>query len=224
MLRVRGLTKKFGNITALNNVDLSIKKECLGIIGPNGAGKTTLFNIISGFLKPDRGKVTFNGVDITGKRPSKIVKMGIVRTFQIIKIFKNLTVLENLSLICENEMEILKDFGLWSKRDLVASKLSQGEMRKLSIALAIATKPKVLMLDEPFSGLSPRECMELHGIIEDFKDGISIAIIEHKLKELFNLVDRVVVLNHGEILCEGEPDQIVRDSRVIRAYIGEDYA
>ncbi len=222
MLEVEGITKRFGALVALDNVSFKVNGGRLGIIGPNGAGKTTLFNVISGFLKPNSGKVKFNGKDITGLRPSKIAEMGLVRTFQILKVFKSLTVRENLSIISEDSKELLEIVDLWEKRDVLAGNLSQGEMRKLGIALALAKNPKMLLLDEPFSGLSPLECESLVEILKDVKT--PMVIIEHKLGELFDLVDRVIVLNFGKIIFEGKPKDAVKDSKVVEAYIGEDYA
>ncbi len=222
MLEVEGITKRFGALVALDNVSFKVNGGRLGIIGPNGAGKTTLFNVISGFLKPNSGKVKFNGKDITGLRPSKIAEMGLVRTFQILKVFKSLTVQENLSIISEDSRELLEIVDLWEKRDVLAGNLSQGEMRKLGIALALAKNPKMLLLDEPFSGLSPLECESLVEILKEVKT--PMVIIEHKLGELFDLVDRVIVLNFGKIIFEGKPKDAVKDSKVVEAYIGEDYA
>ncbi|WP_456328307.1 ABC transporter ATP-binding protein [Archaeoglobus sp.] len=222
MLEVEGITKRFGALVALDNVSFKVNGGRLGIIGPNGAGKTTLFNVISGFLKPNSGKVKFNGKDITGLRPSKIAEMGLVRTFQILKVFKSLTVRENLSIISEDSRELLEIVDLWEKRDVLAGNLSQGEMRKLGIALALAKNPKMLLLDEPFSGLSPLECESLVEILKEVKT--PMVIIEHKLGELFDLVDRVIVLNFGKIIFEGKPKDAVKDSKVVEAYIGEDYA
>jgi len=222
MLVIKDVTKKFGELVALNDVSLSVKRgESVGIIGPNGAGKTTLFNIISGFLKPDSGIIEFNGIDITGKRPSQIAKLGLVRTFQIIKVFKNLTVEENLSVINSDCKDLLKAMSLWDKKDWIAGRLSQGELRKLSIAIALATKPKLLMLDEPFSGLDLKDGAELSKIIENLcNNGTTLVIIEHKLKELFELVDRVIVLNFGEIIFDGNPEDVRKSKEVIKAYIG----
>lgn len=225
ILDVENVKKKFGELVALENISFSVyDKECLGIIGPNGAGKTTLFNIISGHLKPTAGEVYFNGERITGMRPNKIAKKGLVRTFQILKVFQNLTVEENFraagieSKVAE---KVMKDLNLHEKRNVLAKNLSQGEMRKLNIALALAKNPKVLLLDEPFSGLSPAECQELHSVIDHLKEkGVTLVIIEHKLKELFNHAERVIVLNYGYILCEGTPEEIVCDVRVIEAYLG----
>ena len=226
LLKVENVKKKFGELVALENINFEVvDKECLGIIGPNGAGKTTLFNVISGYMKPTEGRVEFMGKDITGKRPSELAKLGLVRTFQLIKAFMNMSVEENFKVITDDYMEIMKDFDLWSKRDMLARNLSQGDMRKLNIGLALATNPRLLLLDEPFSGLSPRESAELHSVIDRLKErDVTMIVIEHKLKELFNHAERVIVLNYGVLLCQGTPEEIVRDIRVIEAYLGDGYA
>ncbi len=224
MLKVEKITKKFGEIRALNGVSFNVSRgEILGIIGPNGAGKTTLFSIISGFLKPDSGDIKLNGRSIVGKKPNQLVKMGLVRTFQIIRVFKHMTVEENVEVANFNgrTSEILKSIGLWNKRNMLARNLSQGELRRLSIGMALATNPKILLLDEPFSGLSPKEAEDLDRIIRELNEnGITQIIIEHKLKELFNLAERVLVLNFGKVIFEGSPDEAVRNEDVIRAYLG----
>jgi branched-chain amino acid transport system ATP-binding protein len=222
IMEVENVTKKFGELVALDNVNLKVKKgEILGIIGPNGAGKTTLFNVISGEMRPTSGKIIFNGRDITGLRPSKIVSLGLVKTFQIMRVFKDMSVLENFITVNPDSMEVMKEFGFWDKRDIRAGDLPQGELRKLGIGLAVATKPRVVLLDEPFSGLSPRESLELHRVIERLREfGITMVIIEHKLRELFNNAERVICLNAGTVLCEGTPEEVVNDPRVIEAYIG----
>ncbi len=224
MLKVERITKKFGEIRALNGVSFDVSKgEILGIIGPNGAGKTTLFSIISGFLKPDSGDIKLNGRSIVGKKPSQLVKMGLVRTFQIIRVFKHMTVEENIEVANFNgrTSEILKSMGLWDKRKMPAKNLSQGELRRLSIGMALATDPKILLLDEPFSGLSPKEAEDLDRIIRELNEnGITQIIIEHKLKELFNLAERVLVLNFGKVIFEGLPDEAVKNEDVVRAYLG----
>ncbi len=217
MLKVEGVTKRFGALVALDNVTFEVNGGRLGIIGPNGAGKTTLFNVISGFLKPDSGRIVFNGRDITKLKPSKIAKMGLIRTFQILKVFKNLTVEENVKAVCDDH-GILEEVGLWEKRKVLASNLSQGEMRLLGIALALAKNPKMLLLDEPFSGLSPVECRALADHLRDLK--VPSVIIEHKLGELFDLVDRVVVLNFGRVIFEGKPSEVVENEEVVEAYVG----
>jgi len=225
MLKVRNVHKKFGEVRVPEGVNLKINSgERLGIIGPNGAGKTTLFNIISGFLRPDQGEVKFQGKNVTGLKPSQLAKMGVVRTFQIVKVFSNMTVEQNM-LTVTSELDYLRDFGLWEKRNEIAANLSNGELRKLSIALALASNPKLLLLDEPFSGLSPKEARELASLIEGInQNGHSIAIIEHRLKDLFNVTEKVVVLNSGKIIFEGHPDEVVREKAVIEAYLGKRYA
>jgi len=224
MLKVVNVTKKFGEIRALNGVSFKVNDgEILGIIGPNGAGKTTLFGVISGFIKPDSGDVKLNGRSIVGKKPNQLVKMGLVRTFQIIRVFKHMTVEENVEVASFNgkTSEILRSIGLWNKRSMLAKNLSQGELRRLSIGMALATDPKILLLDEPFSGLSPKEAEDLDRIIRSLNEnGITQIIIEHKLKELFNLAERVLVLNFGKVIFEGLPDEAVKNEDVIRAYLG----
>ncbi len=220
MLEVVDLEKKFGELRVLKGVSFKVSNECLGIIGPNGAGKTTLFNVISGFLKPDRGEVRFRGEKVSGKKPSYLVKKGLARTFQLIRVFKQMSVEENV-LAAGGSIEELKAVGLERKRSEKACNLSQGELRRLSIALALSTNPKMLMLDEPFSGLSQAEGKELEKVIVSLREsGIPLVIIEHKLKELFSVADRVIVLNYGEIIFEGLPEEAVRDKAVIEAYLG----
>ncbi len=218
MLRVEGVTKRFGALVALDNVTFEVNGGRLGIIGPNGAGKTTLFNVISGFLKPDSGRIIFKGRDITKLKPSRIAEMGLIRTFQILKVFRNLTVEENVKAVCDDYREILEDVGLWEKRNVLAGNLSQGEMRLLGIALALSRNPKMLLLDEPFSGLSPVECRSLADYLRDLK--VPSIIIEHKLGELFDLVERVVVLNFGRVIFEGKPSEVVENEEVVEAYVG----
>ena len=231
ILVVKNLTKRFGGLTAIDGVSFSVKQaECLGLIGPNGAGKTTLFSLISGFLRPDSGEIYFKGKNITGIKPHKLVSMGLTRTFQLIKVFSNLTVRENLCIpgmahskdyerIAE---DVAKKIHLEAYLDTQAKNLSHGDLKKLSIGIALATKPELILLDEPFAGLNPEEIIELDKIIEELKkDGVTQIIIEHRLRELFNLADRVIVLNFGKTIFEGSPEEVVRDIRVIEAYLGK---
>jgi branched-chain amino acid transport system ATP-binding protein len=224
MLEVKNVSKRFGALVALQDVTIEANHECVGIIGPNGAGKTTLFNIISGFLKPNSGKIIFNGKDITGLKPSKIAQLGLIRTFQLLKVFKTLTVYENLKVVTDDPKDVLELVDLWHKRNVLAGNLSQGEMRKLGIAIALAKNPKMLLLDEPFSGLSPMECRSLMEVLKELEKEIPMILIEHKLGELFDLVDKVFVLNFGKVIFEGSPEKAMQDERVIEAYIGDDNA
>ncbi|MEM1943133.1 MAG: ABC transporter ATP-binding protein [Candidatus Caldarchaeum sp.] len=225
MLRVVNVTKKFGELTALSGVSFEVRQgECVGIIGPNGAGKTTLFNIISGFMKPNAGRVEFMGVDVTGKPPHELVKRGIARTFQVIKTFKTMTVLESLSVVNDNVDWLVEEIGLSDRKNFSVRDLPQGDLRRLSIAMALAARPKLLLLDEPFSGLSPREGVELGLVIEKLRrNGLTMVIVEHKLRELFNHVSRVLVLNYGRLICEGSPQEVVEDRKVVEAYLGVGY-
>ncbi|MCS7130394.1 MAG: ABC transporter ATP-binding protein [Archaeoglobaceae archaeon] len=223
MLSVVNISKNFNGLKVLEDISFEIKKERLGIIGPNGAGKTTLFNIISGFLKPDSGKIILKGDDITGKKPSELAKKGIIRTFQIMKVFENMTIEENLLTITD-DLSILKDFELYEKRKELARNLSQGELRRLSLCLAIAKKPKILLLDEPFSGLSKKEAEKMAGIITEISfNGTSLAIVEHRIKELFNVAERVIVLNSGSIIFDGDPESVTENPAVREAYFGRNY-
>jgi len=222
ILKTIKLTKKFGELEAIKDIDIEVEKgESVGIIGPNGAGKTTLFNVITGFLKPTYGKVIYDNRDITGIKPHKLAKLGLIRTFQIIKVFRNLSVYDNIYVISDEADDILKEVGLWERRDYLAGDLPAGEMRKLNIGMALAMKPKLLMLDEPFSGLTPRESIELSKVLDGVKEwGVTMMIIEHRLRELFTQVDRVIVLSAGVIISMGSPDEVVKDSKVIEAYLG----
>ena len=222
ILKTIKLTKKFGELEAVKDVSFEVDKgESVGIIGPNGAGKTTLFNVITGFLKPTSGKVIYDNKDVTGMKPHKLARLGMIRTFQILKIFKNLSVYDNIHVISDNVDEILKELGLWEKRDYLAGDLPPGEMRILNIGMALATNPKLLLLDEPFSGLTFKESTELSRVLDRVKEtGVTMVIIEHRLKELFTQVDRVIVLNAGRIISTGTPEEVVQDVRVIEAYLG----
>lgn len=225
MLKVVNVAKKFGELEALSGISFEVRQgECVGIIGPNGAGKTTLFNIISGFMKPTVGKVEFMGFDVTGKPPHELVKRGIVRTFQVMKIFKTMTVRESLSVVNDNVDWLIDQIGLSGKENNPVRDIPQGDLRRLSIAMALAAKPKLLLLDEPFSGLSPREGAELGLVLESLRrNGLTMVIVEHKLRELFNHVSRVLVLNYGRLICEGSPEEVVENRKVVEAYLGVGY-
>jgi branched-chain amino acid transport system ATP-binding protein len=225
LLQVKNLTKKFGELEALSDVSFDVEEgECLGVIGPNGAGKTTLFNVISGFMKPTSGSIKFNGESIVGKKPHELVKMGLSRTFQVIRVFKNITVRENVMVVTEEWEGLLKELDLWEKRNHLAKDLPQGDLRRLNIGMALATNPRLLLLDEPFSGLSPKESVGLGAFIEKLKEkNMTMILIEHKLRELFGHVERTLVLNYGQLIFEGTPEELVRDEKVVQVYLGAEY-
>jgi len=233
------LSKRFGGLFALREVDFCVHKgEILGLIGPNGAGKTTLFNVVTGEYPPTSGTIKFEGVDITGSKPYEICKMGIARTFQIPKPFSQMSVYENVlaaSIFGRRKSEkssnirfeidqILDRFSLTNKRMALASELPLYEQRLLEIARALATKPKLLLLDEVMAGLNPKETIQASNIIQQLReDGITIFMIEHNMRAIMKLSDRVLVLNQGVKIAEGKPEEIGRNIAVIEAYLGEAY-
>ncbi len=231
ILRTEGLTKRFGGIVAVNEVTIAVRKgEMMGIIGPNGAGKTTLFSLISGMEKPDEGRVFFEGRDITGLKPYHLNKLGLVRTFQIVRPFKSLTVLQNLlvpgtvkdrGLNNDRLDELLKSLGLADKKNLRTTYLTHGEMKKLEVARALASNPKLLLLDEPFGGLTYSEIEEVYNTLTTFrKDGLTIVIIEHRLRELMRMVERIAVMDQGRIIFDGVPADVPKSEQVVKAYLG----
>ena len=245
---VEQLTKRFGGLTAVNGVSFQIgRDEMVGLIGPNGAGKTTLLRLITSILKPDSGRVRFKGMDITGAKAWDIVNWGIAGTFQVTRPFRHLPIIANVMVPCLSPRAMKR--GEWVKRieakaldalefvgisDLAlepASCLSHGDLRRLEIARAIATDPELLLLDEPFSGLNPNETELMAKSIRRLhkggrfgrlhSEGPAMIIIEHKLTELMKIVDRVIVLDFGELIADGNPEDIIRDERVIEACIGK---
>jgi ABC-type branched-subunit amino acid transport system ATPase component len=229
ILVTRGLRKSFGGIVAVDGVDLTVREgELMAIIGPNGAGKTTLFNLITGFEKPDAGQVWFLGRDVTGEKPYNLARMGLVRTFQIVRPFRNLSVMQNVLIGCkvrglgpEAAEESLKAVGLWEKRDLPASLLTHGELKKLELARALATRPKLLLLDEPLGGLTFSEAAEVTEVIRQANgNGTTVVLVEHRLKETFRIVKRVVVMNQGKVIYDGSPENVSKTEEVVRAYMG----
>ncbi|NHV97069.1 MAG: ABC transporter ATP-binding protein [Thaumarchaeota archaeon] len=239
MLEGIRISKRFGGLLALRDVDFCVYDgEILGLIGPNGAGKTTLFNVVTGEYAPTSGTVRFDGVDITGFKPYEICKMGIARTFQTPKPFSQMTVYENLlaasifgrsksknsSNVRSEIDQILDRFSLTNKRLVLASELPLYEQRLLEIARALATKPKLLLLDEVMAGLNPKETIQASNIIQHLReDGITIFIIEHNMRAIMKLSNRVLVLNQGMKIAEGKPDEVSKDASVIEAYLGEAY-
>ncbi len=234
LLEIRDVSKRFGGLTALVDLSYSVEKgEILGLIGPNGAGKTTLFNVVNGFYPPTRGKILFKGEKISHLKPHQICKLGIGRTFQVVRPLQRMTVLDNVIASAflrakdkagaeKIAIEALQFTGLYEDRNLVSKGLPLGKRKKLEIARALATQPEMLLLDESFAGLNPFEQNELIDIIRKVKaKGITIMIIEHHMKVIMSLSDRVVVLNYGEKIAEGTPKEIGNNPRVIEAYLGE---
>lgn len=235
IMEVKGVSMFFGGLAALSDVSFEHKKgEILGLIGPNGAGKTTLFNVINGFYAPSKGVVLFKGQRISGLKPHRICQLGIARTFQVVKPLQRMTVFDNVIassfLRAKNRAEAeaiaidtLKFTGLYDDMDIISKGLPLGKRKKLEIARALATQPEILMLDESFAGLNPHELDESIEIIKNIKrKGITIIIIEHHMKVIMSISDRIVVLNYGEKIAEGNPNEIANNPVVIEAYLGEE--
>ncbi|HMB87319.1 MAG TPA: ABC transporter ATP-binding protein [Candidatus Dormibacteraeota bacterium] len=235
LLEVNRLTKRFGGFMALHEVTIHVKAgERFGLIGPNGSGKTTLINCVSGSLPADGGRIVFDGRDITGLAAHRRTRLGLVRSFQIPKPFSSMTVLENLDIPLEyaahersdaadaDAMEILRAIGLESKAHLRPAGLTQIEMRKLELARAMAARPKLLISDEAMAGLSHAEVDDILAILFGLSErGITIIMIEHIMRAVMRFSERIVVLDAGELIAEGPPDEIVRNPAVEKAYLGE---
>ena len=250
LLEVKNLGISFGGLRAVDEFSVSIRKgQLYGLIGPNGAGKTTVFNLLTGVYKPDCGIVTLDGEDITGKKTIEISKAGIARTFQNIRLFGKLSVLDNVkagmhnrhpysslagifhtsswrrteNMMTERAMELLKVFELDGARDLLAANLPYGQQRKLEIARALATEPKLLLLDEPAAGMNPQETQSLMDMIRFVRDSfdMTILLIEHDMRLVSGICEELTVLNFGQILAQGETSLVLKDPQVITAYLGE---
>jgi branched-chain amino acid transport system ATP-binding protein len=233
LLEVISLSKNFGGLVAVNDVSFQISAgEIVGLIGPNGAGKTTIFNLISGLVTKTRGTVVFKSTDITKVKPYQLVSLGICRTFQLTSSFSEMSVLDNVKVatVCKTKgsesakkaRETVGLVGLQGYEGSLPGELPHGHLKRLDIARALATSPELLLLDEPFSGLTISEVRGLTEVLTRLKAmGITLVIIEHMLRELMPLADRVIVLSFGEKLKEGSPKEIVRDQRVIEAYLGK---
>jgi branched-chain amino acid transport system ATP-binding protein len=247
-LQIQGLTKFFGGLAAVNDLNMFVKRdEILALIGPNGAGKTTVFNLISGFLRPQRGRVTYKNEDITNLQPYQKVKKGIVRSFQSNILFMEKTVRENVllgffrhykaSLIeeilnmksskldnieIENKADSLLEFmSLTKLKDIAAKNLTHGHQRMLGVSVALAAKPELLLLDEPVTGMNDEETALMMGIIKKIqKRGISILLVEHDMKAVMKNCERIVVMDHGRKIAEGSPSEIINNEQVIEAYLG----
>jgi len=234
LLQVKDVSKFFGGLAAVSGVSFDVNEnEILGIIGPNGAGKTTLFNVINGFYKPSKGDIILSGKSIAGRKPHEICKAGMARTFQIVRPLRRLSVFDNVLasafLRAKNKadaeniaVEVLKFTDLYEDKDTLSKGLPLGKRKRLEIARALATRPKLLLLDESFAGLNPAELDKSIEIIRNIKkSGITVMIIEHHMKVIMSISDRIVVLTYGQKIAEGTPDEIRHNRQVIEAYLGE---
>jgi branched-chain amino acid transport system ATP-binding protein len=236
MLAVRNLSKSFRGLRAVRDAGFEVPDGAVvGLIGPNGAGKTTIFNMIAGVYPPDAGSISFLGEGIGGLRPDQICAAGIGRTFQIVKPFAGLSVLDNVMVggfLRERSaagarrisVAILERLGLAAKRDLPASSLTLPDRKRLEVARALATRPRLLLLDEVMAGLRPTECDQIVAVFRELNrgEGLTILLIEHVMRAVMALAGRVVVLNHGEVIAHGTPDEVVRDKAVLECYLGEE--
>ena len=236
LLQVNDLTKRFGGLVACDRVSVEIQEgEIIGLIGPNGAGKTTLFNCIAGFYPPNAGRVTFAGQDITSLPPDRVCQLGIARTFQVVKIFKDMTVLENLMVggfvrslntrkVHQEAMETLNFTGLTEKRDMLGGSLTIADKKRLEIARSLMTKPRLLMLDEAMAGLTQKETQDALELIHKLHEQkITLFLVEHVMEVIMPISHRVVVLEYGKKIAEDVPEIVSNNEEVIKAYLGDKY-
>ncbi|NLJ72892.1 MAG: ABC transporter ATP-binding protein [Syntrophomonadaceae bacterium] len=251
LLEINKLNKAFGGLSAVLDVSIKIKEnELIALIGPNGAGKTTMFNLITGVYKPDEGDIIFKGEEIQGLPPYTVCKKGIARTFQNIRLFNDLTVLDNVKIALHKDVpysmlatvlrlpsyfkgekalenkaiELLDIFNLKDKKDEIASNLPYGEQRRLEVARALATHPTLLILDEPAAGMNPNETQDLMKLIKRLKEefNLTILLIEHDMSLVMGVCERIYVLDYGQLIAEGKPEEIRGNKKVIEAYLGEE--
>lgn len=239
LLQARHLSKRFGGIQAISDLSFEVRQgEFLGIIGPNGAGKTTLFNLLTGCAQPSGGQMLWKGQTLAGLRPDQIARRGIVRTFQITRVFPRLSIQKNLEIahhlqrggggaaaaaVARSIDSLLAFFGFAARREVVADTLPYGERKKLSVALALAADPQLLLLDEPVAGLNETESAEMADVLRRIKArGVTQLLIEHDMKFLMGLCDRVLCLNFGNLIAQGTPEQVRNDAEVIRVYLGQE--